>query len=1005
MLSDGNLPRDLSFNGDRSRRSSVDTIGDSGDNDGDRLRPGKRRKREMVISPVESNYSLRGRSKTSPTDKQGSLIADKATARKVLIPGIEVSHQDESISPVSEATPIPERTSNAKQAMRISFNSKGGGRLIISNAGTPAASNRGSARPSPAPGMIMTDANTPEEVAPSKQARRPPGRRRNPHKDPKIEAAIRRQAELKRCYRTISRAMRPILIELSTRGVNELDEDAEAHKSYPEYEQAMAALDYYYEKRQQQIDAQQEIGLKFAANTRQQDEEYLLMQHSDKMHELQEIRCMELMNKLISAERIRSYQADPQMSEDDFDEEIVPLRTPDAFLRKSDDPARNLDPKYDSRSRKIVIAGQKADHFGRLKVFDDNFKRMLAERDESLDEKYGACIDTDDEQYEEIEYDLSEMILDSLPELSESPEEASDRLALLLKAAALSDDSRLQIEKDQMDTNDVSAQGFESLDALCKAIEIRQANEIHYTARASNMNGSAIKSESPKFSIPLENHRIKSHDTLAPMSISPSRLVEDDLVLKTSRTASPRQISSTNIPSGIPKTVQLQDTLPRVITSRHPSSLDAASKSVVSLGKRPLTAARSETVESTRASYSESTNHSQSLRDTDFEAPTLPNLEGDEGPEEATTAALDAARQVVKREAEKFKSYTRKVKSRQIEARATEDEAALRQFYHMIEREGKDKGKSWLTIKKEKLATWEKEVTERPPGPRVYTSQVDRLFSETELTAFRPGGEYAHLKIPYNYTLMFLFKEKSNNLALQWLFARQAIPHDAVEPADRDRFMEIADQRENGRFSYYYAKWALYCMLFKGDSANTTTNKDKEEMFASMLSRQEEAMKSRDERFTHALKVWPQHQIERARKIRLQDLEAEYALEKEEGTNFVKIKLESLPEQSRHLESHWNEWHQKELQRVKKRMDWREGMRERWYKHAKTREDMSPRHLNYPLEDRWMFDGLGTRLRLRNHDMPWRDSSVKEEEDVGFVGEEPKRVNSGFQPFANRVDE
>lgn len=89
--------------------------------------------------------------------------------------------------------------------------------------------------------------------------RRLAGRRRAPHADPKVEAALRRQLELKTTYRAVSRALKPVLAEIALRTTNEIRDNAEAHKAAAEFSIVKAGLDAAYERRRGLVNRQYKL--------------------------------------------------------------------------------------------------------------------------------------------------------------------------------------------------------------------------------------------------------------------------------------------------------------------------------------------------------------------------------------------------------------------------------------------------------------------------------------------------------------------------------------------------------------------------------------------------------------------------------------------------------------------------------------------------------------------------------------------------------------------------
>lgn len=75
-----------------------------------------------------------------------------------------------------------------------------------------------------------------EDQAASGPPKRVTGRRRADHHETKIEATMRRQLQLKSAYRNIARALKPLLAEVATKTVEELESNPTKHQQVPEYE-------------------------------------------------------------------------------------------------------------------------------------------------------------------------------------------------------------------------------------------------------------------------------------------------------------------------------------------------------------------------------------------------------------------------------------------------------------------------------------------------------------------------------------------------------------------------------------------------------------------------------------------------------------------------------------------------------------------------------------------------------------------------------------------------
>ena len=77
---------------------------------------------------------------------------------------------------------------------------------------------------------------------PVKIVKRLPGRRRQPHSDINIEADLRRQLQLKTAYRSVVKALKPLLGELAERTITGLENDPDFHKRSDQYHVVSAEL-------------------------------------------------------------------------------------------------------------------------------------------------------------------------------------------------------------------------------------------------------------------------------------------------------------------------------------------------------------------------------------------------------------------------------------------------------------------------------------------------------------------------------------------------------------------------------------------------------------------------------------------------------------------------------------------------------------------------------------------------------------------------------------------
>ena len=89
-----------------------------------------------------------------------------------------------------------------------------------------------------------------------------PGRRRVPNPDATTEADLVRQAELKRVFKSVCKAVKPALAELAGRSLEELEADPFAHENHPNYRLVQDGLDTRLEERKIEAESIYQLELK-----------------------------------------------------------------------------------------------------------------------------------------------------------------------------------------------------------------------------------------------------------------------------------------------------------------------------------------------------------------------------------------------------------------------------------------------------------------------------------------------------------------------------------------------------------------------------------------------------------------------------------------------------------------------------------------------------------------------------------------------------------------------
>lgn len=134
---------------------------------------------------------------------------------------------------------------------------------VVSAAASPTGSNQDSNADQESPtkqsaSVLLGGALTASQDG-DKPVKRLPGRRRAPHANPKVEAALRRQLHLRMAYRAVAKNLKPILAELAKRSLGSIHKSSEAHTTFSEYSIVKNGLNEKYEGRLAWIQKQKDL--------------------------------------------------------------------------------------------------------------------------------------------------------------------------------------------------------------------------------------------------------------------------------------------------------------------------------------------------------------------------------------------------------------------------------------------------------------------------------------------------------------------------------------------------------------------------------------------------------------------------------------------------------------------------------------------------------------------------------------------------------------------------
>nr|POE93075.1 hypothetical protein CFP56_64182 [Quercus suber] len=180
--------------------------------------------------------------------------------------------------------------------------------------------------------------------------RRIGGRKRAPHPDPKVEAAMRRQAHLKTAYRHLGKALKPLLDEIAGRTLDDL-QDEKLYMRAAEFRTVRLGLDCALARRRKLIQTQNDLDLELWDEVLRREQDVQRSKALQQFEESQDLALTALEREIAEIERAINVANDSTGQETEDEDGVVP-RTKSASYRYKRGDA--LDAKYDSRSRIIL---------------------------------------------------------------------------------------------------------------------------------------------------------------------------------------------------------------------------------------------------------------------------------------------------------------------------------------------------------------------------------------------------------------------------------------------------------------------------------------------------------------------------------------------------------------------------------------------------------------------------------------------------------------------------
>ncbi|KAL1306515.1 hypothetical protein AAFC00_005207 [Neodothiora populina] len=197
-----------------------------------------------------------------------------------------------------------------------------------------------------------------------------PGRRRAPHANPKVEAALRRQLHLRMNYRAVAKALKPILAELGHRSLRELESNPSAHEEASEYPVVKEDLHQCFEHRLAIIQKQKELNKQRLKDILEDELEMRKTKYENVSRNIKEQHVIRLQHDFLTAVRHHEQEKDGNASDDEDEDVVRPLRHATA----RGNVAGILGPEYHWRSRPAVETER---------LFDEMYRRHEIIRDQS----------------------------------------------------------------------------------------------------------------------------------------------------------------------------------------------------------------------------------------------------------------------------------------------------------------------------------------------------------------------------------------------------------------------------------------------------------------------------------------------------------------------------------------------------------------------------------------------------------------------------------------------
>jgi hypothetical protein len=188
------------------------------------------------------------------------------------------------------------------------------------------------------------------------------GRRRAAHSNANVEAALRRQLEIKQFYRQVTRSMKACLGELAQITLDELEAEQQHHTQVTEYDSVIAELDEQLARRKQQVLSAQRLNHEQLSQRYEAERDSRQNRCRNFLVDIKEQQLVNLEYNMLQVNRAKLRDEAKAGHETDDEDGVIPRPKRTAYRFKR---SNALDLRYDSRSRFTMETERRVDDLQR----------------------------------------------------------------------------------------------------------------------------------------------------------------------------------------------------------------------------------------------------------------------------------------------------------------------------------------------------------------------------------------------------------------------------------------------------------------------------------------------------------------------------------------------------------------------------------------------------------------------------------------------------------------